>query len=126
MAWPDVEVELVAWLAAALDVRMVTELPPKFEEILPIGQLQRVGGDDDGFRLDRALVDIDFYAGSREEVSALARQARHELVVNLRGVKTTGAVFGRVSTVSAPAWRPYENPALRRSGATYELFFHET
>lgn len=122
--WPDIEVELVAWLDAALDVRHLTDLPANLGEILPVNQLQRVGGDDDGFRLDRALVDINSYGATRAAASALARQTRHELVVNLRGTKTSAAVFGRVSTVSAPAWRPYENPDLRRMGATYELFFH--
>lgn len=122
--WPDVEIELVAWLTAALDVRNCTELPADLLDELPINQIQRVGGDDDGFRLDRALVSLDSFGATREAASALARQTRHELVVNLRGVKTTAAVFGGVSTVSAPAWRPYENPGLRRMGATYEIYFH--
>lgn len=122
--WPDVEIELVAWLTAALDVRHCTELPADLLEKLPVNQIQRVGGNDDGFRLDRALVSLDSFGASREAASELARQTRHELVVNLRGVKTTAAVFGGVSTVSAPAWRPYENPGLRRMGATYEIYFH--
>jgi hypothetical protein len=122
--WPDVEVELVAWLGARRGVRVVTELPARLEEKLPVVQLQRVGGTDDGIRLDRALVDVDVYAATRRDASLLARQVRDDLVMHLRGTATAAAVFGRVSTVSAPAWRPYENPALRRAGATYELFFH--
>lgn len=124
MTWPDVEVEIVAWMHDDLSVRVLTELPENLADVLPVVQVQRVGGDDDGLRLDRALVDVDVYGPTRAAASALARQAREGLVVRLRGVKTTAAVFGRVSTVSAPAWRPYENPALRRSGATYEIFFH--
>lgn len=122
--WPDVEIELVAWLTEALDVRHCTELPADLLGVLPVNQVQRVGGDDDSFRLDRALVSVDTYAATREAASTLARQTHHELVVSLRGVKTTTAVFGGVSTLSAPAWRPYENPGLRRMGATYELYFH--
>lgn len=122
--WPDVEVELVAWLGAAVGERVLTELPANLDDVLPVVQVQRVGGGDDGFRLDRALVDVDVYAATRAGASTLAGQARHELVVNLRGVATAAAVFGRVATVSAPAWRPYENTGLRRSGATYEIFFH--
>ena len=122
--WPDVEIELVAWLATAVGVRHCTELPADLLDELPVNQIQRVGGDDDSFRLDRALVSIDSYAATREAASLLARQTRHSLVVNLRGVKTATAVFGGVSTVSAPAWRPYENPGLRRMGATYEIYFH--
>ena len=122
--WPDVETELVAWLTAALEARHCTELPANLGDVLPVNQIQRVGGGDDSFRLDRALVSLDSYAATRAGASTLARQTRHELVVNLRGVKTTAAVFGRVATLSAPAWRPYENPALRRMGATYEIYFH--
>jgi hypothetical protein len=122
--WPDIEIELVALLAAALDVRHCTDLPANLVSELPLNQVQRVGGDDDGFRLDRALISLDSYGATREEASVLARQTRNELVVNLRGVKTATAVIGRVATVSAPAWRPYENPGLRRMGATYEIYFH--
>jgi len=122
--WPDVEVELVAHLASRTGARMVTELPATLDKILPVGQIQRVGGVDDGFRLDRALVDVDVYAATRRDASALARQIQYELVVELRGRQTANAVFGRISTVSAPSWRPYENALLRRCGATYAMHFH--
>jgi hypothetical protein len=122
--WPDAEAELAAWLTAVLDVRHVTDLPADLADVLPINQLQRVGGDDDGIRLERALVTVDSYASDRAAASLLARRTRNALVVTLRGVQTTNAVFGRVSTISAPAWRDYENPALRRMGATYEIYFH--
>jgi len=122
--WPDVEAELNAWLEAQLGVVHVTDLPADLDDRLPLNQVQRVGGDDDSIRLDRALVDIDSYGTDRAAASLLARQTRDKLVVALRGVQTTGAVFGRVSTISAPAWRPYENPNLRRMGATYEIYFH--
>lgn len=125
MPWPDVEIELVARLATRTSKRVVTELPANLLEILPVIQVQRVpGGGDDGFRLDRALVDVDVYAATRQAASELSEVVREELVIKLRGVKTAAAVFGRVATLSPPAWRLYENPGLRRSGATYELFFH--
>ena len=122
--WPDVEAELNAWLEDQLDVVHLTDLPANLADILPVNQVTRVGGDDDSIRLDRALVDIDSYGPDRAAASLLARQTRDLLVVKLRGIQTAAAVFGRVSTISAPAWRPYENPQLRRMGATYEIFFH--
>ncbi|MEU6543876.1 hypothetical protein [Streptomyces sp. NPDC046859] len=122
--WPDVEAELVAWLKAQLNVRHLTDLPTNLTEVLPINQVQRIGGDDDSIRLDRALVTVDSYAADRAAASLLARRTRDKLVNQLRGVQTAAAVFGRVSTLSAPAWRPYENPNLRRMGATYEIYFH--
>jgi hypothetical protein len=126
MIWPDVEIELVAWLSAqrGSGVRVLTELPADLGDVLPAVQVQRVGGDDDTFRLDRALVDVDVYAASRGDASTLARQVRDDLVMRLRGSSTVGAVFGLVATVSAPQWRPYENINLRRLGATYEVYFH--
>jgi hypothetical protein len=122
--WPDVEAELIAWLQEQLDVRHLTDLPANLTEILPVNQVTRVGGDDDSLRLDRALVNIDSYGVDRAAASLLARETRTLLVVTLRGIQTANAVFARVSTVSAPAWRPYENPNLRRMGATYEIFCH--
>ncbi|MFD5491633.1 hypothetical protein ACFWH4_01495 [Streptomyces sp. NPDC127091] len=122
--WPDIEAELIARLTAALKVRHLTDLPANLLDVLPVNQVQRIGGEDDGIRLDRALVSVDSYATDRAGASLLARQTRHELVERLRGAQTAKAVFGRVATISAPAWRPYENPALRRMGATYEIYFH--
>lgn len=122
--WPDVEAELVAWMTAAVQVRHLTDLPANLTDALPLNQLQRVGGDDDGLRLDRALISVDSFAATRQAAWQLARETRHQLLVNLRGAKTANAVFSRVATIAAPAWRPYENTALRRVGATYEIYCH--
>lgn len=121
--WPDVEVELIAWLGPRYSAAVVAaEIDNDLFGDLPVIQVARVDGDDDGVRLDRALVDVDVYAASRGAASTLARQIRRDLLDNLRGTKTTKAVFGLTSTVSAPGWRPYENTNLRRSGATYEIY----
>ena len=120
----DVEAELVAWLASGLDARVLTDLPANLGEILPIIQIQRAGGSDDGLRLDRAFVDIDVYAATRQAASQLMSQTRSLLLTELRGAVTPTAVFTSARTIAAPAWRPYENPALRRFGATFEIFCH--
>lgn len=120
----DVEAELVAWLHARLTVRVLTDLPANLASILPVIQVQRVGGDDDSFRLDRALVDVDVYAATRPAASVLMAQTRSALLAELRGVATESAVFTMARTVTAPAWRPYENPALRRFGASFEIHSH--
>lgn len=122
----DIEVELISWLRErAPDGTVVRdELDNDLLGELPTWQVQRVGGDDDGIRLDRALVDIDVYATTRDAALTDAKLIRGWLLRSLRGSATAGAVFGRVSTVSAPAIRPYENIGLRRVGATYEVFFH--
>lgn len=123
--WPDAEAVLVAALTAQFDGTVVTtELGNDLLSELPTVQVQRIGGDDDGFRLDRALVDIDVYAASRLQAADLAEQIRSFLLGQLRGSTTSTAAIGRISTVSAPATRPYENVGLRRCGATYEMFLH--
>ncbi|KOU62039.1 hypothetical protein ADK57_25715 [Streptomyces sp. MMG1533] len=120
----DIEAELVAWLASGLDVRVLTDLPADLGEVLPVIQIQRTGGGDDGLRLDRAFVDIDVYAASRQAASQLMSQTRSLLLTQLRGAVTAAAVFTSARTIAAPTWRPYENPNLRRFGATFEIFCH--
>lgn len=120
----DVEAELVAWLTERLDERTLTDLPANLTDALPVVQIQRVGGNDDGIRLDRAFVDVDVYAASRQAASQLMSQTRSLLLTGLRGTATDVAVFTSARTVSAPSWRPYENPGLRRFGATFEVFCH--
>lgn len=123
----DMEILLIAWLVPRLDdgVTVRAELDNNLLDELPTVQVTRVpGGGDDGFRLDRALVDVDVYAESRAAATALAAVVRGLLLGSLPGSKTGGAVVGRVATIAAPGWRPYENTVLRRVGATYEIYSH--
>lgn len=121
--WPDIEVVIIGWLRErGLDAR--AELDNQLLDELPVVQVTRSSGDDDGLRLDRALVDVDAYAANRAAAFALSGMARGLLLNELRGSVTDLAVIGMVRTISAPSWRPYENTGLRRNGATYEIFFH--
>jgi hypothetical protein len=56
--YPDVERLLVAYLGAALGVRVVTDLPANLQQILPLVQVGRVGGADDVVTIDHARVDV--------------------------------------------------------------------
>lgn len=121
--WPDVDAEVIGWLTPRYTGAVVAaELDNDLLADLPLIRVTRAAGDDDGVRLDRALVDVDVFAATRGAASALARNVRRDLLDNLRGTQTTQAVFGLVSTVAAPAWRPYDNTTLRRIGATYEIY----
>ncbi|GHJ21619.1 hypothetical protein [Streptomyces albus] len=122
----DVELELIGWLQQRLgdEVWVRDELDNNLLATLPTVQVQRVGGTDDGFRLDRTLVDVDVYAATRGAAIALAATVRGLLLTVLRGSTTRTAVVADVSTVSAHAIRPYENTALRRCGATYSVLLH--
>jgi len=122
----DVEVLLIGWLQSRLGVGVVVrdELDNNLADELPTVQVQRAGGGDDGFRLDRPVVDVNVYAASRGDASALSHQIRSLLLTELRGAKTDTAVVGYITTISAPSNRPYENTALRRNGATYQMHVH--
>lgn len=123
----DIELELMQWLRPKAGPGTVVrdELDNQLLAELPTIQVERIpGGDDDGLRLDRALVDINVYAATRGDALALAAQVRGWLLVELPGTITSTAVFARVDTVTAPAIRPYENTELRRAGATYQIYSH--
>lgn len=122
----DVEAELIGWLQARLGPEVVVrdEVDNNLLHELPTVQVERIGGGDDGLRLDRALVDVDVYAATRGDATTLAATVRGLLLATLRGSATGAAVFGRVDTVSAPIARPHQNTALRRVGATYQLHVH--
>lgn len=123
----DVELLIIEWLQAQLGSGVVVrdELDNNLLNELPTVQVERLpAGDDDGFRLDRALVDIDVYAATRGAAVAMALQVRGLLLGSLPGSTTGGAVVGRVRTEAAPGVRPYENTGLRRVGATYEIHSH--
>ncbi|MFJ3839473.1 hypothetical protein ACIPY6_28755 [Streptomyces sp. NPDC090054] len=123
----DVELLVIQWLQGELGDGPVVrdELDNNLMAELPTVQVQRIpAGQDDGYRLDQALVDIDVYASTRGAAVALATQIRGLLLGRLPGSATGGAVVGRVATVTAPGVRPYENVGLRRVGATYEIYSH--
>ncbi|WP_328903310.1 hypothetical protein OHR86_28315 [Streptomyces sp. NBC_00441] len=123
----DVELDLIGWLQAKAgpDVVVRDEVDNNLLDELPTVQVQRVpAGGDDGFRLDRAFVDVDVYAGSRADAFELALLIRGWLLADLPGAQTSRAVYGRVTSSPPPAVRPYENTGLRRVGATYQIYSH--
>jgi hypothetical protein len=122
----DVELLVIGWLQQRLGAGVVVrdELDNNLLSELPTVQVNVVGGDDDGLRLDRALVDVDVYHSTRAAAIALASTIHGALLGELRGSTTSAAVVGRVDAVSRPAVRPYENTALRRVGGVYQLYSH--
>lgn len=120
----DVERVLVAWLTDRLSVRVVTDLPADLERQVPILQLARFGGDDFYPGLDAAEVDVDAYGPDRATATQLAEDARSALRFELPGTQIENAVFARVNTLQAPVFKPYDNSALRRFGASYQIYIH--
>ncbi|MGW6578847.1 hypothetical protein ACWF76_05480 [Streptomyces globisporus] len=123
----DIELDLIEWLQAKAgpDVVVRDEVDNNLLNELPTIQVQRLpAGSDDGFRVDRALVDVDVYAATRGDAIDLAKLVRGWLLTQLRGSATSRAQYGRVRSSPPPAIRPYENTGLRRVGATYEIYSH--
>lgn len=123
----DIELDLIGWLQAKAGAGVVVrdEVDNNLLDELPTVQVQRIpAGGDDGFRLDRALIDIDVYAATRGEATEMALQVRGWLMTELAGSQTVRAVYGRVTSSPPPAVRPYENTGLRRVGATYQIYSH--
>lgn len=122
----DVEELLIGWLTTRFpDAVVRDETDNNLMDELPTIQVEQLpGGGDDGFRLTRALVDVDVYAAIRSEAFVIAQQIRGRLAAELAGSSTGTAVIGRVAVESLPAKRPYENTGLRRVGATYSIYLH--
>jgi hypothetical protein len=124
MAYPDVERLLVAWLNAHLNVRVLTDTPSNLEKVLPVVQITRFGGADTAPGIDRAIVDVDCYGATRAVASQLAEHVRYALLYRLAGSQHENVAIADVSTLSGPSWRPYDNTALRRFGASYAITTH--
>lgn len=122
----DIELELITRGAARFPTAVVRdELDNNLLNELPTIQINQIpGGDDDGIRLGRMLVDVDVYAATRSDAIALAKETHQWMTGELRGSHSETVVFGRIGALTLPAVRPYENVGLRRVGATYEVFCH--
>ena len=122
----DIEMELITRGTARFpDAVVRDELDNNLANELPTIQVTQIpGGDDDGLRLGRMLVDINVYAANRGAAIALALEVHAWVTDELRGSSSDSAVFGRTGALTLPAARDYENTALRRVGATYVIFCH--
>jgi hypothetical protein len=124
--YDDVETLLTGWFPTVLSgVRAVTELPADLAGNVPLLRITVLGGDEPVPTLDRVTVDLEAFHATRAEASALAGDARRLLRFMLPGhVTSTGSVVAKVATSARPAWRPYDDVAVRRVGALYQLTVH--
>lgn len=122
----DIELELITRGTARFpDAVVRDEIDNRLLGELPTIQIEQIpGGGDDGLRLARLIVDINVYAPTRADAIALAREVHDWVTGELRGSSGDSIAIGRTGCLSLPAIRPYENVALRRVGATYEIYCH--
>lgn len=121
---PDIEALLVAYLNDRTGVRAVTDLPDNLDQVLPVYRVTCSAGDDDGFRLDRSIVDLDCFAATREVAAAKADEARDLLLTDLHTAPLPAGVVTGVRTLTRPHWVPDPNPNLRRFTASYAVYAH--
>ncbi|MFE5332952.1 hypothetical protein ACFRCG_41870 [Embleya sp. NPDC056575] len=115
----DVELLLTGWLGTQLDpIRVLTNTPADLERILPVVQVQRIGGPTLRFR-DGPLVDVYTYAADRVSSQALAIRVQDLMLHYLPGVTASGGRVQRVECTVGPQWLPYDDPAVSRTQATY-------
>lgn len=116
--WPDVEALSVAYLNAALAVRVATNVPADVDDLPGFVRVTRGPGSDDGIT-DAPLLDVEAFAPTQGAASDLAEDAR-EAMHNLAGAAVNGSLVDVVSTATAPVRVEY-SPNVVRYVASYRL-----
>ncbi|GGK61218.1 hypothetical protein Sme01_02860 [Sphaerisporangium melleum] len=121
----DVEALVATWIEANVDnIRGMSETPANLDALVPVAKVRRVGGPYDGFKADRATVDIDVFDSTRDGAIAAALHVQWALHHRFDRSKVGDAVVCRVETLTSPRPLPYDNTGLRRFGATYRITVH--
>jgi len=119
-----VEALLIGWLPSQVTARALTDLPATLVDDVPVVQVVRIGGpsDDDDPTLVAATVSVDCFASDRLAVTVLSQQVDDAFRKALPGTLTGGASVTKVRTLTGPSWRPWNDTAVRRFGATYQVW----
>ncbi|MEV8637794.1 hypothetical protein AB0395_39720 [Streptosporangium sp. NPDC051023] len=121
----DVEALLTSWIEVnVVGMHAMSETPNDLDSLVPAVRVRRIGGPYDGFKLDRATVDIDVFDATRDGASTAALDVQRALHDRLARNKAGNAVVTRVETLTGPRPLPYDNAGLRRFGATYRITVH--
>lgn len=118
---------LLEVLAPAGIARVVTELPGKLVDALPVLQIVRAGGLDDGVILDAPTFVLHAFADAApngQKAAAAVLMRAHSALRAACGVVVTvdgsPAVMTRVRVLSGPSPAPYENPGVRHVVSTVQ------
>ena len=124
MTFGGVEALLIGWLPSQVTARALTDLPATLATDVPVVQIVRIGGpsDDNDPTLVAATVSVDCFAADRISATVLAQQVDDAFRKALPGTLTGGASVTKVRTLTGPSWRPWDDLAVRRFGATYQIW----
>lgn len=118
-----IEELLVAFIPVLLPgPRVSTDIPDNLAAVLPYIRVTRIGGPRDKV-LAKPSVDIDVFADDRLTATTLAGQLEDAFTYQLPTL-FDGHIIALEGTYSGPSWRPYENPAVSRVGASYGFVLH--
>lgn len=120
--WPDVERLAVAYLKAALSVRVATKVPGDVDSLPGFVRVARGPGSDDGIT-DAPLLDVEAFAASQGAAADLAEDIR-QAMYDLRGTAVNGALVDHVSTATGPVRIDY-SPNVERYVASYRLHLRQ-
>lgn len=122
----DAELFVRDWLGIRFpDARLCTETPANLASVLPCIKVERIGGSDsENVRLDDAILDVEYFAATRDDARKGAEEVRYALRNEMPGDFISGAAVQYVRTSVAPSWAPYDNTSLRRFVATYLIRLH--
>lgn len=112
--WPSVQKALVAALYAQFGYGS-TRID-SFDE-LPVVQVTRLGGFDDG-KTDSARIQVIVVAADEDEAETLAEDIRHYLV-DTRPIRGAGLLLDGATTEVAPHRVPYPDPQVSEYLAVY-------
>lgn len=119
-----------AFFTAQDSIRTVSELPANLETVLPVRQILTAGGGMVGRVLRTPRIAIHSFATSNgdsdQSPALLLASSDYDLMMfTLPGKTFAGATVSAVEVVSQPDIVPYENPALRRAVAIYQVYLRD-
>jgi hypothetical protein len=118
---------VVEVLTTASIGRICTETPDKIEDVLPVIQVIRVGGGDDGYILDEPLIVLHAYVPKDPAGPHVANQLLLTALARLRAARGTVVVLPdgaravmtrQLDKLSGPSPAIHANPALRHAVMT--------
>lgn len=126
----DIELELVRWTLARLGpvesnvfslvvTNSGNRTPADLEMKLPFVRWAKTGGTEDAVT-DYPVVDFDVFAAARSEAYLVARAIVNRLQPRTR-LSPGGAIIDSVRVRPTPRELPWDNPKLKRIGATCSL-----
>lgn len=126
-AFQGVDALLIGWATQHFGVRFALDTPADLADVVPLVQVQTIGGPSDVNLSDlvAATVSFDSFGADYAAAEQLAWRVDAGLHQALPGVIVNGTTFTRVRTLSIPGRRPWNDINVRRYGSTCQVWFRK-